>query len=274
MNELSGKIKVSKRIRNHPVWLREPASYGQAWIDLLLLANDQPRRVVINGESIELKRGQLAWSIRTLEREWNRSRDWIDRFLQFCKDETMLLVDSTRRRTVITILNYEAYQTSEPQTDLETEHETEHETAPPTVHQQKVELGIGRGNSDPLPVEIPSDADVEAFCRDFKDLQRGIEGIPEVWWSGWVASRVSMQSFPRDWKRALVLAHRSDWLNPGSPGHAKARFNISANAQNASGEKKPARERGEILQELSLAQKNGATAEEIAALKEELKNAR
>ena len=96
MNGLEGNITLTKRLQRHPVWMREPPSYGQAWVDLLLLANDRPRIVTINGENIELKRGQLAWSIRRLEREWNRSGEWIDRFLKFCRDETMLLVDTTR----------------------------------------------------------------------------------------------------------------------------------------------------------------------------------
>lgn len=269
MNELKGNLTLTKRLRKHSVWLREPPSYGQAWVDLLLLANDRDRSTVLNGEAVDLKRGQLCWSQRALEREWNRSGEWIQRFLKFCRDESMILVDANSRRTVITILNYEAYQTvSEPGTKPDAEPGGETVSEPG----RNVETGIGRGNADHQPVEIPSDAEVKSFCVGFKDLQQGIEGIPEVWWAGWLAARVSMSSFPRDWKRALMLAHRSDWMNPGSPGHAKARFNLSAQAQNPSGEKKARRERGEILQELSLAKKGGATPAEIEILKKELSN--
>jgi hypothetical protein len=273
MNELKGNLTLTKRLRRHAVWLREPPSYGQAWVDLLLLANDKPRAVVIHGEAIELKRGQLAWSIRTLEREWNRSAEWIDRFLKFCRDESMILVDSTRRRTVITILNYEAYQTQPPETEPGTDSETEPGTKPGSEPEQKLETGIGRGNWEGPAAEIPSDIEVRDYCASYKDLAHGIEGIPPEWWTGWFAARIAHWRYAFDWKRALVFAHLSDWLNPVSPGHAKARFNLSAQAGNPASEKKPRRERGEILQELSLAQKNGATAAEIAALKEELKNA-
>lgn len=273
MNDLKGNLTLTKRLRRHSVWLREPPSYGQAWVDLLLLANDKPRSVVIHGETIDLKRGQLAWSIRTLEREWNRSAEWIERFLKFCRDESMILVDSTRRRTLITILNYEAYQTNAPETEPGTDTETEPDTKPGTEPEQKLETGIGRGNLEGTATEIPSDLEVQEFCASYQDLARGIEGIPSAWWTGWFANRIAHWRSPFDWKRSLVMAHLSDWLNPASPGHAKARFNVSAKAQTHSGEKKARRERGEVLQELAIARKKGAPETEIAALQEELKNA-
>jgi hypothetical protein len=275
MNELKGNLTLTKRLRKHSVWLREPPSYGQAWVDLLLLANDRDRATVLNGETVELKRGQLCWSQRALEREWNRSGEWIQRFLKFCRDESMILVDSNSRRTVITILNYDAYQpgsetVSEPGTRPDAEPGSETVSEPG----RKMETGIGRGNWEGQAAEIPSDIEVRDYCAAYKDLAHGIEGIPPEWWTGWFAARIAHWRFAFDWKRALAFAHLSDWLNPQSPGHAKARFNLSARAGNSTSEKKSRRERGEILQELSLAQKNGATAAEIAALKEELKNDR
>jgi hypothetical protein len=270
MNEILGNLTLTRRLRKHAIWHREPPSYGQAWVDLLLLTNDKDRDITLNGETFELKRGQLAWSQRGLEREWERSREWIQRFIRFCQDESMIKVETSARRTIITVLNYDTYQTSE-QTSLLT---SEPATEQTSEQARNVERVIVRGKGEPATIEIPSDEEIAGFCLGFKDLQRGIEGIPEVWWTGWFAVRVSAQFFPRDWKRALAFAHRSDWLNPLSPGHAKARFNLSARAGNTASEKKSRRERGEILQELSLAQKNGATAAEIAALKEELKNDR
>ncbi|HWC59564.1 MAG TPA: hypothetical protein VHC44_07700 [Verrucomicrobiae bacterium] len=118
---IHGSIVLSKRLRQHPVWSREAMSYGQALVDLLLLANDKARRVTINGETFELKRGQLAWSKRRLESEWNRSRNWVDRFLRWCNDESMIVVDSTNRRTIITIINYDVYQIAPEQTEGSTE---------------------------------------------------------------------------------------------------------------------------------------------------------
>lgn len=275
MNQLEGNITLSKRLAGHKVWKREPMCAGAAWVDLLMLANDKPADIFLHGEAVHLERGQLGWSIFNLAERWRRSREWTTKYLRDLQDDGQIILDASRRKTVITVCNYEAFQTTEPTS----EEATEPTTVPATAPTQKLETGIGKGNSDPPPAEIPSDDVVGEFCACFKDLARGIEGIPETWWSGWLAYCVSgSRPFPRDWIRALVLAHRSDWLNPHSPGHAKARFNISAQAQNPAGEKKPRRERGEILQELSIeqfrAKRRGGNEAAIAALQEELKNAR
>lgn len=250
MSDLIGSVRVSKRIRNHAVWLREPPSYGQAWIDLLLLTNDAPRFVTLNGERFELKRGQLCWSQRGLEQQWKRSREWIQRFIQFLCDENAISVEVTGRKTIVTVLNYDAYQSSE-QTSLQTNEPSGEQTADQS---RNGELVIGKGNAEPPLPEIPDDAAIREFCAGFKDLASGVEGIPEVWWTGWVSMRVSSaHPFPRDWKRAMALAHRSDWLNVNSPGHKKAHgagFEIGDLKFQKNG---AARERGEILQEMEIA---------------------
>lgn len=270
MNELAGNIKISKRLAGHKVWKREPLCAGAAWVDLLMLANDKPADIYLHGEAVHLERGQLGWSIFNLAERWRRSREWATKFLRDLQDDGQIILDANRRKTVITICNYEAFQTTEPAS----EETTEPTTVPTTAPTQKLETGIGKGNADHLYREIPSDGEVAAFCLGFKDLARGIEGIPMEWWIGWFAWRVAQPYFPLDWKRALALAHLSDWINPTSPGHAKARFKFSAQAGNSASEKKPRRERGEILQEMAMAKKTGASETEIAALQEELKNAR
>ena len=218
--KLRGQICLNKRIRQHAIWEHEPYTYAQAWLDLLLLANDRDRTLFIRGERVEVKRGQLAWSLRKLEDEWKRSEKWIGRFLEFCQDETMITVKSDRRGTIITILNYDVYNTIEEATDDGTEEGsdagTEEATDDGTEEGQKGEKGIGsRKGEEPPPIcsLIPTDSEVQEFCAHFSEPTSGIEGIPEQWWTGWLASRLedTRRIFPRDWKRALTLAFRSDW---------------------------------------------------------------
>ena len=240
---LQGRVVLTKRLLNHAVWGRDPASYGQAWVDLILLANDQPRTVFIHSEAVALERGQLAWSIQSLEKRWKRSGEWIAGFLKFCVSETMLLVDSNRRRTIITVVNYEAYNpavtVSEPESDTE----------------QKGETGIGSGKGEAKPqqmqafAEVPSEAEILEFARSYHgDIARGIPAsIPEGWALSWFAFRSGGNSWPKKWRDSLLAAFKADWVS----GHPKARGRMvpTVAKKNAAG-RSPAQERFELGREL------------------------
>jgi hypothetical protein len=232
---LRGAIQITKRLRRHAVADRDPKCAMAAWVDMILLANDVDRVARLNGKDIPVKRGQLVWSIRSLAREWKRSEEWISKFLKFCQDETMVLVEVVRgSHTLITILNYEVYNPLPTDTDSATEPDGESDTDSATEPERKGEGGIGsrKGEDAPPPgTEIPEDAEVARFCAEFVDLSLGIEGIPNVWWMGWLANKLndSSRAFPRDWKRSLTLAFKSDF----AARHPKA-VNFKKNAADSS----------------------------------------
>lgn len=252
MSILNGKISLHKRIRRHPVWNREPKCYAAAFADLLLLANDARRTCTIHGESFPVERGQLAWSMRALEKEWNRSGEWVKSFLKFCQNEAMLTVDSNRRRTVITILNYEAYNSTEPVTDTDTEPVTE----PVTDTERNRESGRGIGNleggSTPPAnrefAETPAEAEVMAEARGYPgDFTRSIPaGIPDEWTLGWFAFK-SGSGFPKNWRAELKARFVSDWVS----GNRKARPTVFQSPENKkNGARSGPQARFEISREL------------------------
>ncbi len=249
---LQGKITISKRLRRHAVWDQEPACYGKAWVDLLLLANDAPRAVTIHGEMIQLQRGQLAWSQRRLEMEWKRSDFWVKRFLKYCQDETMILLDVTRRRTIITILNYEAYNPLISRTDLDTDLDSEHRTDLDTDLEQKGETGRGIGKGEAKPpqnqdfAELPPEAEVLSFAAGYPgDLARGIPAvIPATWASDWFRYKAGSGQWPKKWREKMAADFMRDWV----AGHPKARSLRTTTIQ-APG-RSPAQARFELSREL------------------------
>ena len=227
---------LAKRLRRHPIWRREPFSYGQAWADLIMLANDRARTVTVNGESFELKRGQLAWSLRRLEIEWDRSGEWVAGFLKFCRDQSMVRVNSSRRHTIITILNYEAYNhrqtVTEPDTETVTEPDTETVTEtgtetvsktgtePGTTTEQKVEVGRKEGGNwkeedarEPHFRESISDEVVLQFAADWGgEMATGTPVIDPVWTVQWLARINGRREWPGNWRRCLVSQWRAEWM--------------------------------------------------------------
>ena len=60
---MSGFLKLSRRITDHWLWTDKPFSKGQAWIDLLLLANYEDGKKITDGKVIDCKRGDVNVSI-------------------------------------------------------------------------------------------------------------------------------------------------------------------------------------------------------------------
>jgi DNA replication protein DnaD len=105
-----GFIYLERAIRDHWLWEIKPFSKGQAWIDLILLANHQDNKTPFDGKLITVKRGSFITSIRKLADKWGWKRDKVAEFLDLLEQDGMIQRDSNHRRTVITIKNYRIYQ--------------------------------------------------------------------------------------------------------------------------------------------------------------------
>ena len=110
MNLLVGWISLHRQIQDGWLWQDKPFSKGQAWIDLLLLVNHTDSKVFIDGQLVEVERGQRIISIRQLCDRWGWSNSKVVRFLNVLESDEMLSRKSDTKKTVITIANYSKYQ--------------------------------------------------------------------------------------------------------------------------------------------------------------------
>jgi hypothetical protein len=232
MANLTGEITLTKRLLDNPIW--ERPEYGYCWIDLLLRANDDNRRVPLNGTFFDVKRGQLIRSKRTLMESWKKSDKWVDSFLEFCQDEGMLQVDSNHRRTIITILNYTIYnpkKTPKSVSDSGADSSTELVSDSGADSRRNREMGIGnekweRATTPEKPensgfAEVPADAEVLAVAAAYPgDLARGIPAVIRPEWAiDWLRYKVSSNRFEKKWREKMAADWARDWVN----GHPKAR---------------------------------------------------
>lgn len=106
-----GYIKLYRGIEDNPLWLQEPFTKSQAWIDLLLLTNHKTGYIRLrNGEMVEINRGQCGWSMETLAKRWQWSRGKVKRFFDYLKMQKMIQQTDIPNATVINVLNYERFQ--------------------------------------------------------------------------------------------------------------------------------------------------------------------
>lgn len=107
-----GYIKLFRRLMDNPLWHREKFTPGQAWVDMVMLANHKDGHFWVRGIKVNVKRGQLAYSELSLAKRWKWSRGKVSRFLRELESKTVqqIIQQKTRLTTLITITKYNQYQ--------------------------------------------------------------------------------------------------------------------------------------------------------------------
>lgn len=138
-------IRLHRNILVNSLWRGEPFTRGQAWVDLLLLANHSDGYIMPRGIYIPVHRGQVGYSAKQLSIRWKWSEGKVNRYLQLLNDLEMILIEKYGKNgaqngaekscvsILITILNYDTYQSSGAQNESETERKrsaNESETEP------------------------------------------------------------------------------------------------------------------------------------------------
>ena len=107
-----GYVKLWRKLRNNPLWLAEPFTKGQAWVDLLMMANHKNGTVVIRGIIVEVNSGQVLAGEQYLADRWKWSRGRVRRFMSYLERKTVQQIVQQKNNvcTVITITNWKDYQ--------------------------------------------------------------------------------------------------------------------------------------------------------------------
>jgi hypothetical protein len=83
------------------------------WIKLLLWAHWKPSKIVWKGQQRELPAGSVVFGVREIARKWRVSPDSISRWLKYLVDSGRIAWESSARGSVVTILNWEQYQSED-----------------------------------------------------------------------------------------------------------------------------------------------------------------
>lgn len=158
MNDI-GYIKLYRQLAENPLWKEKPFTRGQAWVDLLMKANYKDVKAMIKGQIVTVKRGQLLRGEDNLAEDWGWSRSKVRRFLSKLEAERMCHVNGTYIGTLITIENYETFQSDRPQNDTtgDTADDTTGDTGVKKEKKEKKERGF---------FEAPTLADVSSYVKE------------------------------------------------------------------------------------------------------------
>ncbi len=107
---MQGWISVHRELLEHWLWDDKPFARGQAWVDILMKANHQPKEVYFDGTIHELEKGQFITSIKKLCMCWGWSNTKVNKFLDVLRKENMIEIKKHTKNTVIKVLNYAKFQ--------------------------------------------------------------------------------------------------------------------------------------------------------------------
>lgn len=149
-----GWIKLHHAILDNPIWNQTPFSEGQAWVDLLLLAENEEKDTEISGVQIHQKPGGVYWSKKDLMKRWGWGRRKLDGVLARWETAGMIKVYGHRNVhrnvhrivTEITVEKWGFFQGRAKKTY------TERDTKTYTLLKKNKEGGDGEGLS-PRPAE-------------------------------------------------------------------------------------------------------------------------
>jgi len=111
----AGWIPAYRQMYKSDHWLAptptDPANRRDAWCDLLQMATHKPRQT--SDPSVNLERGQLVVSLRTLAKRWCWHYSTVNRFLKELKTRTAIeTVSETALGTVYLVVNYDKFAVS------------------------------------------------------------------------------------------------------------------------------------------------------------------
>jgi len=98
---MSGWLKLHRALSDHHIWNSEKYSVGQAWVDLLMLAQWKPGRILKRGIWVDLEPGQVGWSQESLTKRWKWSRGKVRRFLKSLEETQQIRFDNKKDQKTV-----------------------------------------------------------------------------------------------------------------------------------------------------------------------------
>jgi hypothetical protein len=158
---MSDWIKLHRSLNDNPLWLLEPFTKAQAWVDMCLNANWKDGVFSVRGNVVSIKRGQLGWSEITMMKRWKWSRNKVRLFLSYLERSGNIVQQKTHITSITTICNYNTYQSGDT-----TEGITDDTTEGTTEGQQKVhDIRKKEGKKEKKNIDTSSSVSLDEEIR-------------------------------------------------------------------------------------------------------------
>lgn len=115
MDKSKGWVCIWRCLQDNPLWTSEPFTRGQAWVDLIIIANHKRTFFYKRNVKVVVERGQVGRSEVELADRWKWSRTKLRKFLNDLEKEQQIIQHKSTVTQILTIIKYEEYQQKEQQ---------------------------------------------------------------------------------------------------------------------------------------------------------------
>ena len=115
MSKKLGWVSVQRSLLDDPQF-KDPEVFA-LWVRLLMMASYEDKTVKHLGQTIHIKRGQFITGRKSLSSSSNVQESKIQRLLKRWESEQQIEQQTFSKYRVITVANYDKYQSSEQQSD-------------------------------------------------------------------------------------------------------------------------------------------------------------
>jgi len=199
----SGWIKLHRQILKNTFF--DDAPTLAIWALLLMWANRKDGTELVKRQGIQVKRGQIVTSAREIARKLKLEKGLVKRRLDDMETLHMLHQQTSHHGTIISLVNYDAYQ----RRNDDMHHKMDHgrTTDAPPMHHPCTDSGEAREeqeykNTSPYPSSLHLEA-LQVLNRAVGAVKRGMEDeearkyIGERGWQAILERYVSLDDFGR-----------------------------------------------------------------------------
>jgi hypothetical protein len=212
---MAGYIALHRRIEQH--WVFENPDYFRIWVSMLFSANFVDRDVMFNGTLISIKRGQLIFGLNAWSAKYKVTSRMLRTFLSRLESCRMIDKQITNKYSIISITNYDSYQTTDKQTTSKRQASDKPVTVQVTTKEEVKNVNKVNKEKGVVRFTPPTANDVDEYC---KERDNGISGQAFVDYyaaNGWMRGKNKIKC----WKSCVRTWENRDRDNNNSSQSAR-----------------------------------------------------
>jgi hypothetical protein len=170
---MSGWVSIHRKMMDKRSYFSEPFCRNMAWVDMILLANHDKNWFRCRGLKVEVYRGQIGFGLEELAKRWMWSRGKVERFMKELEFERQIVRQKNNITTLITIVNYNQYQTFDKANDNADSKASSNTNGQQTVKQTDINNNVNNDNNvnkNLLLGQKNKNFNTKPFATDFNGL--------------------------------------------------------------------------------------------------------